>query len=101
MKKFNLYRNNQSGGFSEEGLTIRSIANGSIECVSNHLTSFAILVSTQAVSILSSTCYSYIYVTGFAKRGLPHTSDFRTSAIHNLTCVIAMDLQIVQFRAPT
>ena len=32
------------------------------------------------------------YVTGFAKRGLPHTSDFQTSTIHNLTCVRAMDL---------
>ena len=51
----------RSGGFSEEGLTIESIANGNIECMSNHLTSFAILVSTQAVSILSSTCYSYAY----------------------------------------
>ena len=42
-----------------------------------------------------------IIVTGFAKRGLPHTSDFQTSTIHNFTCVRAMDLQIVQFRVPT
>ena len=38
------------------------------------------------------------YVTRFAKKDLPHTSDFQTSMIRNFTCVIAMDLQIVQFK---
>ena len=38
------------------------------------------------------------YVTGFVKRGLPHTSDLQVSIIHNLRCVKAMDLEIVQFR---
>ena len=41
---------------------------------------------------------TYKYVTGFAKRGLPHTSDSLASLIHNLRCVKAMDLEIVQFR---
>ena len=48
---FYWYRNNQSGGFSEEGIMISSRTNEMIECVSNHLTSFAILVNTQTVSI--------------------------------------------------
>ena len=38
------------------------------------------------------------YVTGFAKRGLPHTSNLQTSKINNFRCVIAIDLKIVQFR---
>ena len=50
----------------------------------------------------SITVYLFIgihaYVTGFAKRGLPHTSDLQASIIHNLRCVKAMDLEIVQFR---
>ena len=41
------------------------------------------------------------YVTEFAKRGLPHTSDLQTSTIHNFRCVTAMGPQIVQFRALT
>ena len=40
-----------------------------------------------------------IYVTGFAKRGLPHTCDFQASTIYNFRYVKAMDLEIVQFRA--
>ena len=39
-----------------------------------------------------------IIVTGFAKRGLPHTSDLQASIIYNLRCIKAMDLEIVQFR---
>ena len=42
-----------------------------------------------------------IYVTGFVKRGLPHTSDLQASTIHNFRCVKAMGLQIVQFRGLT
>ena len=42
-----------------------------------------------------------IFVTGFAKRGLPHTSDLQASTIHNFRCVKAMELQIIQFRALT
>ena len=33
-----------------------------------------------------------INVTGFAKRGLPHTTDLSTSTIHNFKCVKAMAL---------
>ena len=40
-------------------------------------------------------------VTGFTKRGLPHTSDLQASTIHNFRCVKAMELQIIQFRALT
>ena len=48
---FTFYRNNEAGGFSEEGITsVISRSNREIECVSNHLTSFAVLVSTQTVS---------------------------------------------------
>ena len=28
-----------------------------------------------------------LFVTGFAKRGLPHTSDLQDSTIHNFRCV--------------
>ena len=42
-----------------------------------------------------------VYVTEFAKRGLPHTSDLQTSTIHNFRCVKAISPQIVQFRALT
>ena len=41
------------------------------------------------------------FVTRFAKRGLPHTSDLQVSTIYNFRCVKAMELQIVQFRALT
>ena len=37
--------------------------------------------------IYLSVLYSETYVTGFAKRGLPHTSDVQTSMIHNFRCV--------------
>ena len=40
-------------------------------------------------------------MTGFAKRGLTHTSDLETSITHNFRCVKAKGLQIVQFRALT
>ena len=46
-------------------------------------------------------CMYIQYVTGFAKRGLPHTSNLQASTIHNFLCVHAMGLQIVQLRAPT
>ena len=46
-----IHRNNETGGFSEEGIMISNNSNGTaIECVSNHLTSFAVLVNTQTVS---------------------------------------------------
>ena len=52
---FTFHRNNQTGGFSEEGLTSRiNRSTRQIECISNHLTSFAVIVSTQMVSTLSS-----------------------------------------------
>ena len=35
------------------------------------------------------------------KRGFPHTFDLQASTIHNLRCVKAMDLEIVQFRLTT
>ena len=45
---FTFYRSNQTGGFSEEGITSRiNRLSREIECVSNHLTSFAVLVSTK------------------------------------------------------
>ena len=53
------------------------------------------------VCIHVSVCTSFICVTGFAKRGLPHTSNLQASTIHNLKCVKAMDLEIVQFRLLT
>jgi len=54
---FCLYRNNQTGGFSEEGIMITNRSNDTfIECISNHLTSFAILVSTQSVSAYVNLC---------------------------------------------
>ena len=46
------------------------------------------------IYIIYIRVYIYIYVTGFAKRGLPHTSDLQTSTIHNFRCVKAMGLQI-------
>ena len=55
MEYFCCYRNNQTGGFSEEGIMISNVSNERIQCVSNHLTSFAILVNTQTVSVLPSS----------------------------------------------
>ena len=47
--------------------------------------------------------YSYVaikdqFVTGFAKRGHPYTSDLQASMIHSFRWLKGMDLQIVQFR---
>ena len=39
-----------------------------------------------------------LYVTGFVKRGLPHTSDLQASTIQDFRWLKGMDLQIVQFR---
>ena len=36
------------------------------------------------------------YVTGFAKRGLPHTLNIMTLAIHNIRHVTAIILQFLQ-----
>ena len=41
--------------------------------------------------------HKHKYVIGFAKRGLPLTSNLQASTIHYLRCVKAMDLEIVQF----
>jgi len=38
-------------------------------------------------------------VTGFAKKGLPHTSNLLTSRIHNFGCVEVMNLKFAQPRA--
>ena len=35
---------------------------------------------------------TYVYVTGFAKRGLIHASDFATLMMHNFICGSAMKL---------
>jgi len=60
MYALSLYRNNQTGGFSEEGIMITDRSNETfIECVSNHLTSFAILVSTQTVSVYVNLCSTH------------------------------------------
>ena len=42
-----------------------------------------------------------LYVTGFAKTGLPLTYDLQASTIHNFRWLKGMDLQIVQLRALT
>ena len=36
---------------------------------------------------------TYVYVTGFAKRGLIHASDFPTLMRHNFICGLAMRLK--------
>ena len=42
-------------------------------------------------------CYIlYIYVTGFAKRGLPHTYKLPTSTIHIITHVKTIDLKFLK-----
>ena len=42
-----------------------------------------------------------INVTGFVKRGLPHTSNLLTSVIHNFRSVNAMNLKFAQYKALT
>ena len=42
-----------------------------------------------------------LYVTGFVKRGLPHTSNIPTLTIHNFRLVNATDLKVGQQEAPT
>jgi len=42
-----------------------------------------------------------IYVTGFAKRGLPHTSNLPTLMIDNFRLVQATDLKFGQEQVPT
>ena len=37
-----------------------------------------------------------LYVTGFAKRGLPHTSNLPTVMVHNFTMEKAIDLKFGQ-----
>jgi len=41
------------------------------------------------------------YVTGFAKRGLPHTSKLSTLTIHNFRLLKAIDLKFGQIEALT
>ena len=41
----------------------------------------------------SGSYYLDKYVTGFAKRGLIHTSDFATLMRHNFICSLAMRLK--------
>jgi len=41
------------------------------------------------------------YLTGFAKRGLPHTSILPTLTIHKFRLVKAIDLKFGQQEAPT
>ena len=57
---------------------------------------FDVFVLNQLAGFLTQ-----LYVTGFAKRDLPHTSDLQTSTIHNFECVKAMGLQNLQCRVLT
>jgi len=43
----------------------------------------------------SFTSYTEIYVTGFAKNGLQHTSNLPTLTIHNCRCVKVMNLKFL------
>ena len=44
-------RDNESGGFSEEGLTSEIINGTTLQCFSDHLTSFAVLVDTTGTNV--------------------------------------------------
>ena len=57
---------------------------------------FLLIISTA----LAGTVLA-LYVTGFAKTGLPHTYDLQASTIHNFRWLKSMDLQIVPLRALT
>jgi len=46
-------------------------------------------------------CFTSPYVTGFAKRGLPQTSNLPTLTIHNFQLVQATDLKFGQLKVPT
>ena len=50
---------------------------------------------------ISIRLHYIIIVTGFAKRGLPHTSDLQASTIYKFRLLKGMDLQILQFRVLT
>ena len=42
-----------------------------------------------------------LFVTGFAKRGLPHTSNLLTLTIYNFRLVKAIDMKFGKQEAPT
>jgi len=50
-------------------------------------------ITTMQVHTLANTL---VYVTGFAKRDLPHTFDLPTSAIHNFRHITAIVLQLLK-----
>jgi len=45
------FRDNESGGFSEEGITSEIINGTILQCFSDHLTSFALLVDTTGTNV--------------------------------------------------
>ena len=58
------FRDNESGGFSEEGITSEIINGTILQCLSDHLTSFAVLVDTTGTNVwllMLSTLYVSLY----------------------------------------
>ena len=58
----------------------------------------AISITISSSENIITQLHRYVYVTVFAKRGLPHTFDLQASTIYNLRSVKAMDLEIVHVR---